>query len=79
MMRTYRDVTAAGWSTRDAAELVGVARATATRKPTIPLPIPLPVPAPVPVPVNKLNRSERARILDLVNSPNFVDLPPVQI
>ena len=38
MMRTYRDVTAAGWSTRDAAELVGVARATATRKPTIPLP-----------------------------------------
>jgi len=59
-MLAYRQITAAGWPTRDAAELVGVSRATATRKPTIPLP----VPAPMPVPANKLNRGERARILD---------------
>ena len=74
-MLAYRQITAAGWSTRDAAELVGVARATATRKPTVSLP----VPAPAVVPANKLNRVDRARILDLVNSPNFVDLPPIQI
>ena len=74
-MLAYRQITAAGWSTRDAADLVGVARATATRKPTVPLP----VPAPPLVPANKLNRVDRARILDLVNSPDFVDLPPIQI
>jgi putative transposase len=74
-MRTYRQITAAGWPTRDAAELVGVSRATATRKATLSLP----VPAPTPVPANKLSRGERARILDLVNSPQFVDLPPIQI
>ena len=74
-MRAYRQITAAGWPTRDAAELVGVARATATRKPTVPLP----VPAPPLVSANKLSRVDRARILDLVNSPAFVDLPPIQI
>jgi len=31
------------------------------------------------VPANKLNGLERARILDVVNSPDFVDLPPIQI
>ena len=74
-MRAYRQITASGWPTRDAAELVGVSRATATRKPTVSVP----VPAPRPVPANKLSRGERARILDLVNSPAFVDLPPIQI
>jgi putative transposase len=74
-MLAYRQITAAGWPTRDAAELVGVARATATRKPTVSLPVP---PPPL-VPANKLNRVDRARILDVVNSPNFVNLPPIQI
>ena len=31
------------------------------------------------MPANKLNTLERARILQVVNSPEFVDLPPVQI
>ncbi|WP_146069337.1 hypothetical protein [Cryobacterium sp. Y11] len=31
------------------------------------------------MPANKLNRVDRARTLDLVNSSNFVDLPPIQI
>lgn len=30
-------------------------------------------------PANKLNQFERARILDAANSPDFVDLPPIQI
>ncbi|MFC5931888.1 IS3 family transposase [Cryobacterium melibiosiphilum] len=75
LMHAYRQITAAGWSTRDAAELVGVSGATATRKATVALPIP----APALVPANKLNQGERARILDTVNSPTFVDLPPIQI
>jgi putative transposase len=74
-MLAYRQITAAGWPTREAAELVGVARATATRKPTAALPVP---PPPL-VPANKLNRVDRARILGVVNSPNFVNLPPIQI
>ena len=74
-MLAYRQITATGWPTREAADLVGVARATATRKPTVALP----VPAPPVVPANKLNRVDRARILELVNSPTFVDLPPIQI
>lgn len=46
-----------------------------TRKPSLPLPVPVP---PL-VPANKLNGLERARILDVVNSPDYVDLPPIQI
>ena len=46
-----------------------------TWKPSLPLPVPVP---PL-VPANKLNGLERARILDVVNSPDYVDLPPIQI
>ena len=72
-MGTYRSLLAAGVSSRAAAVLVGIARATATRKPTPPLP---PVAS---VPANKLTVRERAEILRVVNSPQFVDLPPIQI
>jgi len=72
-MATYRELTGVGVPTRAAAILVGVARATATRKP------PSPVPARSRVPVNKLSDVERAEILRVVNSPRFVDLPPIQI
>jgi len=74
-MAAYRQLTMAGVSTRIAAGLTGMSRATATRKPSIPLP----APAPLLVPANKLSRLERARILTVVNSPDFVDLPPIQI
>jgi putative transposase len=73
-MSAYRSLTAAAVPTRTAARLAGVARATATRKPRT-----LPIPTAAPVPANKLDAAERARILAVVNSARFVDLPPVQI
>ena len=72
-MGIYRELTVVGVPTRGAAVLVGVARATATRRP------PTPVRARSRVPVNKLTDAERAEILRVVNSPRFVDLPPIQI
>lgn len=73
-MSTYRELTRRGVPTRAAALLVGMPRSTATRKPrSTPL-----AAAPV-VPANKLSTVERARILEVSNSPEFVDLPPIQI
>jgi len=72
-MTTYRELTGAGIPTRAAAALVGVPRATATRKPRIP------VPDQARVPANKLTDVERAAVLRVVNSTRFVDLPPIQI
>lgn len=74
-MNTYRELVAVKVPTRDAAGLTGVSRATATRKPRVPVP----VPAPALVPANRLTDAERARLLEVVNSPEFVDLPPIQI
>ena len=73
-MAAYAQLTAAGTSTRAAARLTGVSRATATRKPPA-----VTVPRVPVVPANKLSVLERARILSVVNSPEFVDLPPIQI
>lgn len=73
-MATYRALITAEVPTRTAATLVGIPRATATRKPRT-----TPLPAVTVVPANKLGPLERARILALVNSPRFVDLPPIQI
>lgn len=72
-MTTYRELTRGGISTRTAATLVGIPRATATRAPRTP------AAGPALVPMNKLGVLERARILSVVNSPRFVDLPPIQI
>ncbi len=69
-MATYRSLVDADVPTRTAATLVGIPRATATRTPTRPIPRGKVVPA------NKLSRVERAEILTVVNSPEFVDLPP---
>ena len=72
-MATYRQLTAAGVPTRAAAVLVGVPRASATRRPrsaTL---------RDARVPANRLSAAERARILAVVNSDRFVDLPPIQI
>ena len=73
-MATYRALIAADVPTRTAAVLAGIPRATATRKPRT-----TPLPAVTVTPANKLGPLERARILALVNSPRFVDLPPIQI
>lgn len=74
-MDTYRELIAVEVPTRAAAGLAGVSRATATRKPRLPLPVPA---APL-VPANRLTDTERARVLEVVNSKEFVDLPPIQI
>jgi len=68
-MATYRELTGVGVPTRVAAILVGVARATATRRPRTPAVTRARVPA------NKLTDAERAEILAVVNSARFVDLP----
>lgn len=72
-MTTYRELTRRGVSTRVSADLVGVARATATRKPRIP------TRAAAVAPANRLTIFERAQILHVVNSKRFVDLAPIQI
>lgn len=72
-MGTYRDLVDADVPSRAAAVLVGIPRATATRAPRTPVPRVRVVPA------NKLSLLERAEILKVVNSPEFVDLPPIQI
>lgn len=72
-MTTYRELTRRGVPTRAAAVLMGVPRSTATRVPRTPSAVLALVPA------NKLDVMERARILAVVNSARFVDLPPIQI
>jgi len=74
-MNTYRELVAVEVPTRVAASLAGVSRAMANRKPRVPLPVPA-VPL---VPANRLTDAERARVLEVVNSKEFVDLPPIQI
>lgn len=72
-MATYKELTRAGVTTRAAATLVGVPRASATRRPRPPTLTEARVPA------NKLSDAERTQILAVVNSDRFVDLPPIQI
>ena len=72
-MTTYRGLTRRGVPNQAAAVLMGVPRSTATRVPRTPsagLAL---------VPANKLDVMERARIMAVVNSARFVDLPPIQI
>ena len=75
-MGTYRALTDAGVSTRSAATLTGVPRATATRATK---PAPVPGPAPSKAPVNKLSLAERTRVLEVLDSEEFVDQPPLQV
>ncbi|WP_156892050.1 IS3 family transposase [Gulosibacter molinativorax] len=79
LMNTYLELTDAGVPTRQAATLTGVSRATAARA-IARARRPDPAPAgPRPVPVNKLSLAERARILAVLNSEEFVDKPPLQV
>jgi len=72
-MDTYQELIAAGTPTRAAAALVGVPRATATRK------LRIQTPAIRRGPSNRLTDAERARVLEVVNSKRFIDLAPIQI
>lgn len=77
-MDAYTDLTDAGTSTRAAARLTGVSRATATRA-AAQARRPQPEPVSRPEPVNKLSCAERARVLAVLNSAEFVDQPPLQV
>jgi putative transposase len=72
-MATYRLMLELKIPSRRAAALTGVSRTTANRKPAPPRHH-----APV-VPQNKLTAAERAEILAALNSPEFVDLAPMQV
>jgi putative transposase len=72
-MCAYRELIGLAVPTRDAAALVGLSRTTIYRKPTAPRDH-----APA-VPPNKLSTAERAEILAALNSPQFVDLAPLQV
>ncbi len=76
-MGIYRALTTAGVSTRAAAQLTGVSRATATRHARLPAPAALPG-EPV-VPANRLSLAERTGVLEVLDSPEFVDQPPLQV
>lgn len=75
-MSTYRELVAAKVTTRTAASLSGVSRATATRKPRSPVCDPPRDPV---VPANKLSLAERTRVLQVLDCEEFVDQPPLQV
>lgn len=78
-MNAYAKLTDAGVPTRQAAALTGVPRATAIRtaaRRNGPDPEPA---SPRPAPVNKLTGVERAVVLAVLNSDEFVDKPPLQV
>ena len=74
-MSAYTDLTADGTATRAAATLTGISRATAMRRQQRPVP---PMPREV-VPANRLSCAERARVLAVLTSEEFVDSTPMQI
>ena len=75
-MATYVELTGAGVTTRSAAALTGVPRATATRaaKPAV-----KPSGRVTSAPVNKLSLAERTRVLEVLDSEEFVDQAPLQV
>ncbi len=72
-MGVYRQLVDLAVPTRQAAALLGLSRTTIYRKPSAPVDR-----APV-APPNKLSPAERAEILAALNSPEFVDLAPLQV
>jgi len=78
-MGAFVELTAAGVATRQAATLTGVPRATAARA-AARRHRPGPEPAsPRPAPANRLSDPERAAVLAVLNSDEFVDKPPLQV
>lgn len=75
-MGTFIEPTADGVPGRRAAELTGVSWATAARALA---PARVVQPEPRPAPANKLTATERAEVLQMLNSDEFVDKPPLQV
>jgi transposase InsO family protein len=74
-MDAYQQLTGAGTATRDAAAMTGIARSSADRDRHRPSPSR----PPRQVPANALTAAERAQVLRLLDSPQFVDAAPAQI
>ena len=72
-MATHQNLRAVGVTTRAAAALTGLSRATAGRKPVTPLRATRMVPA------NRLSPAERKRVVTTLDSARFVDQPPLQV
>jgi len=73
-MGAYRALGGVGISTRRAAALTGVSRATATRPPPAVI-----LKAVAAAPANQLTPAERAQVLGVLTEDRFVDATPVQI
>lgn len=73
-MNAYRELATAGVTTRAAAALTGVARATATRASSTRRRTRTPV-----TPVNRLTAAEQHRVLAVLNSAEFIDRTPIQV
>jgi len=76
-MHTYVELTDAGVTTRAAAVLTGVCRATATR--TLRRRTGADLAPTTVVPANRLSLAERTRVLEVLDSAEFVDQPPLQV
>ncbi|WP_413644503.1 IS3 family transposase [Micromonospora sp. RTP1Z1] len=75
LMDAYRELTGAGTTTRVAARVTGIARASADRDRRRPSP----TASLRRVPANALSTAEREQILAVLDSPDFVDAAPAQI
>jgi transposase InsO family protein len=78
-MAAYRALTDAGVTTRDAADLTGVARATAGRSTSATSTLGPAAATRRSVPANGLSAAEWAEVLAVLNSAEFVDRTPVQV
>lgn len=76
MKRAYQQLLQIKIPQRKAADMVGVSRTTMNRTPRTPR---TPQDAARPAPPNKLSVVERAAILDVLNSPECVDMAPMQV
>jgi len=77
-MATYAELTDAGVTTRAAAALAGVSRASADRSLKQRTVVADPAPRKV-VPANRLSLAERTRVLKVLDSAEFVDQAPLQV
>lgn len=78
-MTAHGELLAAGVPTRAAAGLCGVSRATAARTTARTARRAAPAVRVVATPANRLSTAERAHVLAVLNSDEFVDAPPVQV
>ena len=76
-MAAYRQLGQVGITTRAAAALTGLSRATATRRPVVVVPALIAVRRPAAV--NRLSGAEQAQVLAVLLSIEFVDQTPLQI